>query len=271
MRRGLPFLLVLIVVLATATGAQAIVYGQPDGARHPFVGLVFQVGSDAGCSGTLISPTVFVTAGHCTDNFIINGTGAPDVQVTFASDARAYASGNVPSVSGTPHTYPGFCSNDLNYHGCPPHGYPLVGFETGDLGVVVLDTPVVMDQYGQLPAPGEIDGLPQMHAVTHVGYGFTAHPQPGDFGLRSFAPAQIITSNGPLSDEFLETTQNPSQGTGGMCTGDSGGPVLDGDSPTVLATHSFVYSTYGACNGVSHAFRLDQPAVLSWIRSWITN
>src|SRR3989442_7401577 len=78
MRRGLPFLLVAIVVLTTATSAQAIVYGHPDGTRHPFVGMVFQNGADAGCSGTLISPTVFVTAGHCTHNLIVHGTGAPD-------------------------------------------------------------------------------------------------------------------------------------------------------------------------------------------------
>src|SRR5207244_1159061 len=102
----------------------------------------------------------------------------------------------------------GFCSNNLNYHGCPQHGFPLVGFDTGDVGVVVLDTPVAMDQYGRLPTPGEIDGLPQMYGVTHVGYGFTANPLPGDFGLRSFAPAQIVTDDGPLSDEFLTTTQN---------------------------------------------------------------
>jgi len=65
MRRGLPFLLVAIVVLATASSAQAIVNGQPDGNGHPYVGMVFQTGSEAACSGTLVSPTVFVTAGHC--------------------------------------------------------------------------------------------------------------------------------------------------------------------------------------------------------------
>jgi hypothetical protein len=40
----------------------------------------------------------------------------------------------------------------------------------------------------------------------------------------------------------------------------------------VLATHSFNYSAeYGSCNGLGYSFRLDQPAVLAWIRSWITD
>ena len=90
MRRGLSFLLVAIVVLGTASSAQAIVNGQPDGNGHPYVGMVFQTGSEAACSGTLVSPTVFVTAGHCMDNFIVNGTGAAEVQVGFHPDERDY-------------------------------------------------------------------------------------------------------------------------------------------------------------------------------------
>ena len=80
----------VIVVIGTATSAQAIVNGQPDGNGHPYVGMVFQTGSEAACSGTLVSPTVFVTAGHCMDNFIVNGTGAADVQVGFHPDERDY-------------------------------------------------------------------------------------------------------------------------------------------------------------------------------------
>jgi len=185
------------------------------------------------------------------------------VQVTFAPDARDF----VAQVSGTPHTYPGFCSNNLVFHGCPAHGFSLVAFDTGDVGVVILDTPVVMDRYGQLPAAGAVDTLVQMSMVTNVGYGFTAPPQSVDFGVRSFAPAQTL-KGGPLASQFLETTQNPSQDTGGICTGDSGGPTLTGDTTTVLAVHSFTYSSSGACNGVAYSFRIDQPAVLTWIGSW---
>ena len=268
MRRGLPLLLVVIVVIGTATSAQAIVNGQPDGNGHPYVGMVFQTGSEAACSGTLVSPTVFVTAGHCMDNFIVNGSGAADVQVGFHPDERDYDA----QVSGTPHVYPGWCSNQLNYHGCPPHGFPLVNFEHGDVGVVVLDHAVVMSRYGQLPQPGVVDTLPQKTRVTNIGFGHEAAPNnDGDYGTRTVAAGETF-SGGPLADEFLKSTGNPSKDLGGICRGDDGGPELLEGTDVVLATHSFNYSSeYGSCNGLGYSFRLDQPAVLAWIRSWITN
>jgi len=59
----------LIVLLLAALPVSAITYGEPDGGRHPFVGMLvaeFDGQKDWICSGTLISPTVFLTAGHCT-------------------------------------------------------------------------------------------------------------------------------------------------------------------------------------------------------------
>jgi hypothetical protein len=255
----------VLISLWLPTTAGAIVHGQPDGTGHPYVGMVFQTGSDAACTGTLVSPTVFVTAGHCMDNFIVNGTGAADVQVGFHPDERDYDA----QVSGTPHLYPGFCSNDLNYHGCPLHGFPKVRFETGDVGVVVLDDPVMIGRYGRLPEPGLVATLTDRTAITNLGYGLDgSRPRLGNFGIREGAPG-LTLNGGPLDDEFLKVTGNPSQDMGGMCAGDSGGPVLLADSDIVLATHSFNYSAYGACTGPDYSFRLDQPAVLQWIRSWM--
>lgn len=67
------------LLLCLAATALAITYGQPDGNRHPNVGAL--VGTFDGqtytyCSGTLISPTVFLTAAHC-------NVGTTTVSVTF--------------------------------------------------------------------------------------------------------------------------------------------------------------------------------------------
>ena len=68
----------VIGALALAAPAAAITHGQPDGNAHPYVGELFfyvpdepddrftDPGSWFTCSGTLISPTVVLTAGHCT-------------------------------------------------------------------------------------------------------------------------------------------------------------------------------------------------------------
>ena len=71
-------LFVVVLLLALAVPAGAITDGQPDGNGHPFVGLM--VAKDANgsplwrCSGTLISPTVFLTAGHCVESPAVRAT-----------------------------------------------------------------------------------------------------------------------------------------------------------------------------------------------------
>ena len=64
---GLASVLSLDSLLATAGVASAITNGQPDGNRHPYVGLI--VFDDAEgpawrCSGSLLPPEVVLTAGH---------------------------------------------------------------------------------------------------------------------------------------------------------------------------------------------------------------
>jgi hypothetical protein len=71
----------LLATLALAAPAGAITYGTPDGNRHPQVGALlapqaYSDGTWAACSGTLISPTVFLTAAHC-------DLGVSRVAVTF--------------------------------------------------------------------------------------------------------------------------------------------------------------------------------------------
>ncbi len=101
MRRYLVVLIaVLALVLPAASPAGAVTDGVADGYAHPYVGLV--VFYDAAgnpthrCTGTLLSATVFLTAGHCTE-------GASSAQVWFAPDATAalgypYTGG----ITGTP-------------------------------------------------------------------------------------------------------------------------------------------------------------------------
>ena len=54
-----------------------------------------------------------------------------------------------------------------------------------------------------------------------------------------------------------------SQGKGGTCNGDSGGPVYFHGTNIIAAVTSFGMN--GQCKGLDCSYRLDRQAVLTWI------
>ena len=136
LRRLIVPVAVAVTTVLMATPAYAIRFGEPDNGRHPYVGIaVFDALVDGEptpswrCSGTLLSPTVFLTAGHCTD-------GAVAARVWLdesVQDNEEYPFGGATSYEGTPYTYPDFCI------GC---GSGLPGFAYRDVGIIVLSEPV---------------------------------------------------------------------------------------------------------------------------------
>lgn len=268
--RLLVLLIAAIGVLATAAGGSAITNGQPDGDDHPYVGLaVFDVRNQQGqqvpshrCSASLLSPTLVLTAGHCTD-------GTVAARVWFDEIVQGnpeYPFSGATSYDGVAHTNPGFCI------GC---GNGLPGFAIRDVGVIVLSEPVptsVVSEYAELPEAGIVDTLPNKTPIDFVGYGvqqqITGGGPPVWTGLRNrlFAPSELVSGNFTHSEEFMRLALNPGGGSGGTCFGDSGGPDLLADTDTVLAVNSYV--TNSNCGGVGYSSRVDIPAVLEWIDSF---
>jgi hypothetical protein len=277
MRRSiLGLCAVLALMLVMVAPAAAVTNGTPDGDDHPYVGiLVFDIlDPEAGqvpawrCSGSLIAPTVVLTAGHCTD-------GAVAARVWFDERLQDddgmflvpdYPFGGVAAIEGTPYTNPDFAIGG---------GNGLPGFAYRDVGIVVLDEPAMVGAYAMLPEAGVVDTLKNKTAIDYVGYGVMEQFHiPGEgapfwTGLRNrmYAPGALVSGNFVHSDEFMKLSLNASQGKGGTCFGDSGGPDLLAGTATVLAVNSYV--TNINCSGVGYSSRIDIPEVLDWINSFM--
>ncbi|WP_234800746.1 trypsin-like serine protease [Luteitalea pratensis] len=256
-------LAVVGALVASAATVLAVKYGELDGNRHPYVGLLVAQDAEGNplwrCSGTLLSPTLFLTAGHCTE------APAAHVEIWFDADVDAgIPSNGYPfngNVGGTPYTHPQYDPN---------------AFFRYDLGVVVLDAPVNMPAYGVLPKLDELDRLAtrrgkQDIAFTAVGYGIQASfPDAAAWKeqaarVRYLARPQLLQINVPgyVGDFSLLLSNNAS--TGGTCFGDSGGPNFIGDSNVIGGVTSFAKN--GNCAGSGGVYRVDRADDLDWLNS----
>lgn len=256
----LSFALTLALLLGTQSNALAVTNGQPDGNRHPYVGVAIQFIPDqpgvvSVCSGSALSSTVFLTAAHCFDPSL-------PVYVSFKSEPPFSLANDF--TEGTFHPHPDWCI------GCGPG---LVRFDTNDVAVITLNEPANPGGFAALPSEGLVDTLPMGTAVDVVGYGVQGfvrgggQPQQIFLFTRYYAPTVLVQSNNRTSTEFIKLQANPSKGTGGTCFGDSGGPDLLGGTNTVLAVNSYV--TNGNCAGVTYSNRVDLPDILEFIESFL--
>jgi len=261
MRKKMLFVLfsVIVILVVAVSPVGAVTDGELDGEGHPYVGLMVAQDEDGNplwrCSGTLLSPTLFLTAGHCTE------APAAHVEIWFDADVTDAALHDYPfngDVGGTPYTHPDYDPN---------------AFFLFDLGVVVLDEPVVMDEYGALPELNQLDAYKtqrgqQKVTFTAVGYGLqesfpdAAAWQENNLRIRMVAHPKLNQINGGLVGDFSLLLSNNTH-TGGTCFGDSGGPNFIGDSNVIAGVTSFGLN--GNCAGTGGVYRVDRADDLDWL------
>lgn len=272
MRARLSVLAAAIIVgLGLVAPANASTGGTPDGETHPNVGLIafYDATGRYRCSATLVSPTVLLTAAHCTlgtlgktlvtfDSVIAEAPPSPlpvaaDVTAGYTAEELAAAG----YLSGTAYTHPEYSDfTDID--------------NWNDVAVIVLDEPVTDIAPAPIAPLGAADALkqPRKTIFTAVGYGTEVRksetgpqkPTPQSYPLirryvempgQKITP-QIIQTNGNEKDTF---------GTGGTCFGDSGGSLwLDG---AVVGVTSYGYTSN--CRYIDGYQRVDIPVVAEWL------
>src|ERR687896_2741754 len=114
MSKTVALLAALIAAIAVGVGpAGAITDGELDGNRHPYVGLMVAQDKKGNplwrCSGTLLSPTLYLTAGHCTE------APAARAEIWFHPDVQSGIPANgYPfdgDVGGKTYTHPDYNPN----------------------------------------------------------------------------------------------------------------------------------------------------------------
>jgi secreted trypsin-like serine protease len=208
--------LAFVAVASSQTGD-----AQPDGNAHPNVGALLRARTDGSltitCSGTLVTPRVFLTAGHCSDYlFSLGQTGA---YVTFDPNFGTDAD---HSVFSTP--YHGTVIENPDWH--KPY--------QNDTAIILLDRPVTGITPAEVAPLGLLNDLKAAHELDsqsylNVGYGTAEQivvPKSGPTfpfdGIRKWT----VSGYHALDSEFIHLDQNLARGLSGTGYGDSGGPTF---------------------------------------------
>lgn len=254
---------VLAVVLATgAFGCAADVtegtatqeLSNPDYAHTGVGSLVVRDGQGTVwqiCSGALVSPTVFLTAGHCTEAVLSYGLPTFvtfDQQITNSSTLFGGAAITSPSYSPAAYNI----NNDSN-----------------DIGVFLLDQPVTHLPSYPMVAQGVIETLRSGTPITAVGYGVD---QVGESGKPGWNYANDMDRDlGTVKFRGATSYIVASQvNTNGMCFGDSGGPdfvTINGQEQ--IAAVSVVINGYD-CNEMAWLYRVDGAATRAFLGQYVT-
>jgi Trypsin len=260
--RAILFLAAAAAAAVLASPGRAITNGEPDTA-HGAVGALLAdfpgFGIFPTCTGTLLSPTIFLTSAHCTED-----TGGGDI--LGVSFDPAPPSVSPPSIGiKTKTLFPGFVPGD-----------PFT-----DLEVIELEEPVTGVTPAQLPPLGS---LGDKHDATDggftvVGYGSPGLvPSPGGKAqllpdIRRFTTTKLdgyVRPKGARRGDasvssLLKFSASGGHG-GGVCFGDSGGPTFVDDSNVIAGIAVLAQKN---CNGIYEALRLDTLPVLSFLSAFV--
>ncbi len=226
------------------------------------------------CSATLVSPTVLLTAAHCT----AGTTGK--TAVTFKSVVAETAPSGLP-VAGSPAT--GYTSKEItdsDYLAGTSHAHPQYSNFTdtdnwNDVGVIVLDEAKTDVAITPIASLGTLDRIQRrdLRSTLFRAVGYGTEVRKADSGPQKPTPMSypilrrfVDMPGQKLTPQILQTNGNEhdNAGTGGTCFGDSGGPViLNGEIVGVTS-----YGLTSNCRYIGGYQRVDIAAAKRFLATY---
>ena len=216
------------------------------------------------CSGTMITPNVFLTAAHCTSFY--TQELAPEGDVAYVSLDQSIPFGALTSSKTELLSVAHVVSNP---------NYNQAQSDSGDIGVLILDRNVRGVTPATLPSCGLLDQLAAQNGLktatfTNAGYGVQNRVVGGGVPFfQDLTPVPRMfsfSSFNSLNGGYMRLSQNNSTGNGGTCFGDSGGPnflTLNGQQLIV----SITITGDTACRSTNVVYRLDTVSAQGFLAS----
>ena len=264
------------LALGAAIPAAAVTFGQPDGNAHPHVGTILFQRADGfySCTGTMLNPTVMLTAGHCTEEF-----GIPNLRSWVKFSPDIVVNSGCPRDENRPVCLAKWLDDPKNgwISGTAiPHplyddfaGWPSA--PTYDAGIIKLSKAVKLKTYGELPSLGFLETIRTAaeNKFTVVGYGLQGYIPPfySDAWVRYAGTVKLQQVNSTWTGGGTTATFTNNPGTdGGTCFGDSGGPIFYANTNVVVAIVSWGQTP---CIGVDFNFRTDIPTTQDFVDPYL--
>lgn len=265
---SMGLVLVMIVLLNTPPRTKAITYGFVDAnntysnvgafiVKSPTTGQIFPI-----CSGTMITPNVFLTASHCT--IFHERDLAPRGFTAYVSLDKSIPFGEL-TTNKTKLLPVAHVVTNPNYNQAQS--------DSGDIGALVLQDDVRGVTPATLPTCGLLDQLVAQNGLknavfTAVGYGLQNRVVGGGVpyhqDVNPIPRMYAFSSFNSLNGGYIRLSQNPSTGNGGTCFGDSGGPdFLTVGGQQILA--AITITGDAVCRSTNVDYRLDTTSAQAFL------
>ena len=274
----------LAVGVVSPTPAGAVTGGIEDTAnKYSNVALIlfYDDGARYRCSATLASPTVLVTAAHCT--FGTDG----DTIVTFDPDVARHPEQAAAEIPKAANPAVGYTAKDVakrpGWYIGAESSHPAYSDFTdmdnwNDVGVVVLPKAPAGIRPATIAPAGFLDQYTpeKLNSTLFRVVGYGTEVRQADGGPQTPTPmsypivrryTDVVGQK--LTPQILQVNgnENDPRGGGGSCFGDSGGPSFDlGEAGYLVTVTSYGYTRN--CRYIDGLQRVDIPVVQNWLRTF---